>query len=315
MIVESADNDRVDSWLAAHHPALSRSRAVQLLEQGRVLVNGTAARKSQRVNVGDVIDVHIPAVASSTLAAEDIPLVIVHEDADILVIDKPASLVVHPAPGHRTGTLVNALLHHVQDLSGIGGVLRPGIVHRLDRDTSGLMIVAKNDDAHRTLSAALKRREVRRIYVAAAWGHLAQDSMIVDAPIGRSRTDRKRMAVMADGRVARTRLRRVARWRAADLIQAELETGRTHQIRVHLAHLGHPVVGDETYGPNAERGMSGPNRRWAGELAKRVSRQFLHATRLRFLHPRTGEELRFDSRLPPDLSEAAEWAVSTSLGG
>src|SRR5690606_20977500 len=207
------------------------------------------------------------------------------------------------------------LLHHVQDLSGIGGVLRPGIVHRLDRDTSGLLVVAKNDAAHRALSAALKRREMRRIYIAAAWGHLPEDRMVVDAPIARSRTDRKRMAVLPDGRPARTRLRRLARWRAADLLQVELETGRTHQIRVHLAHIGHPVVGDATYGANAERGISGPDRRWAVELARRVPRQFLHAARLRFRHPRTGQELRFDSALPADLREAAEWAAATSIGG
>lgn len=315
LVVDEADNARIDAWLAANHTELSRSRAVQLLESGRVLVNGAPARKSQRVNTGDVIDIDMPAPVPSVIAAEAIPLAIVYEDADLLVVDKPAGLVVHPAPGHSSGTLVNALLHHVSDLSGIGGVLRPGIVHRLDRDTSGLMIIAKNDAAHRRLSAALKRREVRRIYVAAAWGHLPQDRMEIDAPIGRARNDRKRMAVLADGRTARTRLQRIARWRAADLIQAELETGRTHQIRVHLAHIGHPVVGDATYGQGAERGMSGPDRRWAGELAHRVPRQFLHATRLRFIHPRTGAELRFDSRLPPELAEAAEWAESTTPGG
>ncbi|HEX2167655.1 MAG TPA: RluA family pseudouridine synthase [Longimicrobiales bacterium] len=315
LVVAEGGDARLDAWLAAHHTELSRSRAVQLLEQGRVLVNGAPARKSHRVAEGDVIEIDMPAPVPDAISAEAIPLVVVHEDAHLLVIDKPAGLVVHPAPGHRSGTLVNALLHHVKDLSGIGGVLRPGIVHRLDRDTSGLMIVAKNDAAHRKLSGALKRREVSRIYVAAAWGHLPQDTMDVDAPIARARTDRKRMAVLPDGRTARTRIRRIARWRAADLVQAELETGRTHQIRVHLAHIGHPVVGDATYGQGAERGMSGPDRRWAAELAKRVPRQFLHAARLRFRHPATGEELRFDSRLPADLAAAAEWAESTNPGG
>jgi 23S rRNA pseudouridine1911/1915/1917 synthase len=315
LVVGNAGNARLDAYLAAHHADLSRSRAAQLLADGRILVNGAPARKSQRVSDGDVIEIDMPVPAASDVIAEAIPLVIVHEDADLLVIDKPAGLVVHPAPGHRSGTLVNALLHHVQDLSGIGGVLRPGIVHRLDRDTSGLMIVAKNDAAHRSLSAALKRREVSRIYVTAAWGHLPQDTLDIDAPIGRARNDRKRMAVLPDGRRARTRIRRIARWRAADLVQAELETGRTHQIRVHLAHIGHPVVGDVTYGPGAERGMSGPDRQWAGELARRVPRQFLHAARLRFLHPRTGAELRFDARLPADLEAAAEWAQSTTPGG
>ncbi|MBR9990538.1 MAG: RluA family pseudouridine synthase [Gemmatimonadetes bacterium] len=315
LVVGTADNARLDTYLGTRHPDLSRSRAVQLLEQGRVSVNGVVARKSHRLSDGDVIEIDMPAAEASEIAPESIPLVVVYEDEDLLVIDKPAGLVVHPAPGHSSGTLVNALLHHVQDLSGIGGVLRPGIVHRLDRDTSGLMIVAKNDAAHRTLSSALKRREVRRIYVAAVWGHLPQDTMDIDAPIGRARNDRKRMAVIPDGRAARTGVRRVARWRAADLVQAELESGRTHQIRVHLAHIGHPVVGDATYGQGAERGMSGPDRRWAGDLARRVPRQFLHAARLRFVHPRTGEELRFDSRLPPDLAAAAEWAEASTLVG
>ena len=315
LVVSDADNDRLDSWLARHHPDLSRSRAAQLLAEGRILVNGAAPRKSLRLSDGDIIEIDMPAPSESAIGPEAIPLTIVYEDADILVIDKPPGLVVHPAPGHSSGTLVNALLHHVSDLSGIGGVRRPGIVHRLDRDTSGLMIVAKNDAAHRTLSDALRRREVRRIYLAAAWGHLAQDSLEIDAPIGRARNDRKRMAVMPEGRSARTRIRRVARWRAADLVQAELDTGRTHQIRVHLAHIGHPVVGDATYGQGAARGVSGPDRRWAAELAKRVPRQFLHAARLRFLHPRTGAEMRFDAGLPPDLAAAAEWAQATTLGG
>jgi 23S rRNA pseudouridine1911/1915/1917 synthase len=199
----------------------------------------------------------------------------------------------------------------VSDLSGIGGELRPGIVHRLDKDTSGLMLVAKNDPAHRRLSAALKRREVRRMYIAAAWGHLA-DRQEVDAPIGRSRTDRKRMAVVEDGRPSRTRFHRIARWRAADLLEAELDTGRTHQIRVHLAHIGHPVVGDRTYGGGSARGISGPGRNWAAELERRVTRQFLHAAQLRFVHPRTGEALHFEAALPADLAAAAEWAEATS---
>jgi 23S rRNA pseudouridine1911/1915/1917 synthase len=314
LTVEDAHDARLDAWVAARFPVLSRSRAAQLAEAGLITVNGASARKSLRLNDGDIVELELPAAVESAVEPEAIDLVILHEDEDLLVIDKPAGLVVHPAPGHRSGTLVNALLHHVTDLSGIGGVLRPGIVHRLDRDTSGLMIVAKNDHAHRVLSAALKRREVRRIYLAAAWGHLAEDTLAVDAPIGRSRNDRKRMAVLPDGRAARTRFRRLSRWRAADLLEAELETGRTHQIRVHLAHIGHPVVGDVSYGPHAVRGLSGPERKWALELARRVHRQFLHAARLRFLHPRDGREMRFDSPLPAELAEAAEWAESTSLG-
>ncbi|MEX0908068.1 MAG: RluA family pseudouridine synthase [Gemmatimonadota bacterium] len=313
--VEVADGARLDTWLAAHVPDLSRSRAIQLLADGRVLVIGRVEKKSYRPAAGDLIRLDLPAPVQGDVAAEAIPLNIVFEDADLIVIDKPAGLVVHPAPGHRTGTLVNALLHHVSDLSGIGGVLRPGIVHRLDKDTSGLMLVAKNDNAHRRLSAALKRREVRRIYTAAAWGHIDGDTLEVDAPIARARNDRKRMSVHAEGRTARTKLRRLARWRAADLLRVELETGRTHQIRVHLAHIGHPVVGDETYGRLAARGMSGPARGWAIDLSRRVERQFLHASELHFNHPRTGEPMRFGAPLPPDLAAAAEWADSTSLNG
>ena len=302
---------RLDAWLAARLDC-SRSRAAQWIEEGRVTLNGALPKKRDRPAPGDVVAVRIPAPEPSHLAAEDIPLTIVHEDADLLVIDKPAGLVVHPAPGNRSGTLVNALLHAVRDLSGIGGVLRPGIVHRLDRDTSGLMLVAKNDDAHRGLAEQLRRRSIRRAYLAAAWGHLAEDEVRVDAPIGRHPTERKRMAVVEGGRAARTRFLRLERWRAADLVRAELETGRTHQIRVHLLHLGHPVVGDRTYAPERHRAFSGPDRAWAAGLAKRVPRQFLHATELRFVHPRTGAEMRFESPLPPDLAAAAEWARASS---
>lgn len=309
-----APNLRLDVYLAAHIPELSRSRAAQLLEEGRVRLNGKVPRKSERPVPGDVIEVDLPSPEPTTVEPEPIPLDIVYEDRDLLVIDKPAGLVVHPAPGHRSGTLVNALLHHIEDLSGIGGVLRPGIVHRLDKDTSGLLVVAKNDAAHRQLSAALKRREIGRTYLVAVWGHLAEGEQVVDAPIGRSSTDRKRMAVVEGGRPARTHLERVERWVAADLVRARLETGRTHQIRVHLAWIGHPVVGDEMYGRGAERGISGPGRAWARAFASRVPRQFLHASELMLRHPRTGEVLRFTSPLPPDLAEAAEWARATSLG-
>jgi 23S rRNA pseudouridine1911/1915/1917 synthase len=302
---------RLDSYLATALPELSRSRAAQLLAEGHVQVNGTAARKSYRPVAGDVIDVTLPAPLPSTVEAESIPLNVVYEDGDLLVVDKPAGLVVHPAPGHRTGTLVNALLHHVTDLSGIGGELRPGIVHRLDKDTSGLLLIAKNDNTHRRLSAALKRREIRRIYQAAAWGHLKQDDITVDAPIARASGDRRRMAVLANGRPARTHLRRLARWPAADLVRVELETGRTHQIRVHLAHIGHPVVGDTVYGSGAERGVSGQYRRWAAELARRVTRQFLHAAELDFAHPRTGAQMHFAAPLPPDLQTVMEWVNTT----
>jgi 23S rRNA pseudouridine1911/1915/1917 synthase len=310
LVVDAADGAgaRLDAWLAARLTDVSRSRVVQLIEQGRVLVDGRPARKSRRLEGDEVVEVEVPPPEPSQLTAEPIALNIVYQDGDLLVIDKPAGLVVHPAPGHGRGTLVHGLLWHVGDLSGIGGVRRPGIVHRLDRDTSGLIIVAKNDTAHRRLATALGRRAVRRRYLTAAWGHLGAEVRTVDAPIGRSGRDRRRMAVTPEGRAARTRFRVLERWRAAELLEAELETGRTHQIRVHLAHIGHPVVGDRIYGAGAERGISGPGRAWAAALARRVPRQFLHAAELAFEHPRTGERLAFRSPLPPELEAAARWA-------
>src|SRR5690606_4602238 len=312
VVADAPDEDRLDAWLTRRLPGLSRSRIAPPIAYGGVPANGAAARQRQPPEPGDVVDVEIPAPKPTHMEAEPIDLKIHYQDDDIVVLDQPAGLVVHPAPGHRTGTLVNALLHHVTDLSGVGGRLRPGIVHRLDKDTSGLLLVAKNDDAHLALSAALKRREITRVYLVAAWGHLASDTQTVDAPIGRSPTDRKRMAGVEGGRRAVTQPERVERWVAADLLRARLETGRTHQIRVHLAWIGHPVVGDPVYGGAAERGISGPGRAWARAFAARVPRQFLHAAELRFRHPRTGRELHVTSPLPPDLAAAAEWAQQTS---
>ena len=306
-LVVEAGGERLDRYLADRLD-LSRSRLEQLIAGEQVTVNGVPQKKRYLPQPGDRIAVTIPPPEPSTAAAEPIPLEIVYEDADLLVINKPAGLVVHPAPGHRSGTLVNALLHHVGDLSGIGGVLRPGIVHRLDRDTSGLMIVAKNDEAHGRLSGALKQRSIRRRYLVAAWGHLSADEITVEQPIGRHPTERKRMAVVRDGRSAVTHFRRLQRWRSAELLSAQLETGRTHQIRVHLQHIGHPVVGDVVYGVGRERGVSGPDRGWAQTLARRTPRQFLHAAQLDFVHPRTGAELSFEVPLPPDLQAVADWA-------
>jgi 23S rRNA pseudouridine1911/1915/1917 synthase len=307
IVVEEEQAPRLDVFLTEHFD-LSRSRAAQLIEAGEVLINGAAARKRDRPRRGDHIQLRVPAPEPSPLTPEALPLDIVHEDSDLLVINKAAGMVVHPAPGHASGTLVNALLHRIGDLSGIGGVLRPGIVHRLDRDTSGLMLVAKHDAAHRWLSEELKARRVRRSYLAAAWGHLSEESLTVDAPIGRHPTDRKRMAVLEGGRRAVTHFRRLERWAAADLVRAELETGRTHQIRVHLLHLGHPVVGDATYAAGRERGFSGPARRWAVDLARRTPRQFLHAAELRFRHPADRHETHFQAPLPEDLAAVAVWA-------
>ncbi len=298
---------RLDAWLAGDLE-LSRTRVAALIEEERILLNGAVPRKSQLVAEGDQVEVDLPPLRPSIAEPEALPLDIVYEDEDLLVVDKPAGMVVHPAPGHPSGTMVNALLYHAANLSGIGGTLRPGIVHRLDRDTSGLLVVAKDDATHQALSVALRQRRVRRLYVAAAWGHLPESPIRVDQPIGRDPHNRRRMGVVDSGRRAVTRVRVRVRWRAAELLDLGLETGRTHQIRVHLAHLGHPVVGDRTYGEGWERGMGGPDRGWSRELAKRTPRQFLHAAKLRFEHPGTGESMKFRSPLPPDLESVRQWA-------
>ena len=279
-----------------------------------MLVDGRPAKKSEAVAPGRVVEVRVPPPAPSEALAEDIPVEIVHEDRELVVVNKQAGLVVHPAPGHPAGTLVNALLHHVGDLAGIGGTLRPGIVHRLDRDTSGLMVVAKTDRAHQALSDALRERRVKRVYLAALWGTLPEERAVVDRPIGRHPRDRKRMAVVVGGRPARTRLRHLEEWLAASLCEAVLDTGRTHQIRVHAASIGHAVVGDEVYGEGRERGFGGAARRWAAELAARTPRQFLHAHRLEFDHPVTGESLAFRAPLPGDLAAVRGWAVGDEGG-
>lgn len=310
LVVESSASGRLDAWLAGALD-LSRSRVAGLVEDGHVEVDGDPARKSQPVVPGQRVTVHVPPLEQMSAEPEAIPLDVVYADASLLVVNKAAGIVVHPAPGHPSGTLVNALLHHVSDLSGIGGTLRPGIVHRLDKDTSGLMVVAKEDLAHRRLSRALKARRVRRLYLAASWGHLPSTPLHIDAPVGRRPTDRKRMAVIEGGRPASTVAAVRERWRAAELLDVTLGTGRTHQIRVHLAHVGHPVVGDDVYGPEWHRGMSGEGRAWAAELARRVPRQFLHAARLEFDHPITGRSLSFEAPLPPDLAAAAAWARAT----
>jgi 23S rRNA pseudouridine1911/1915/1917 synthase len=300
------EGERLDRWLSEVLD-LSRTRVAALVAEGRVRWNDGTPRKAEPLSSGDRIEVSLPELQLPRAEPEDLPLDVLFQDAHLLVVNKPAGMVVHPAPGNLTGTLVNALLFHITDLSGIGGELRPGIVHRLDQDTSGLLVVAKHDQAHQHLSAALKRREIRRLYRAATWGHLEETPRRIDLPVGRDPSNRKRMAVVTDGRPAVSHVRVRERWRAADLVDVALETGRTHQIRVHLSHLGHPVVGDALYGAGWERGMSGVAQAWAAALARRVPRQFLHARRLQFRHPVTNEVLTFESDLPEDLAAALRW--------
>lgn len=305
--VREGEGGRLDSFVSSRLE-LSRTRVQGLLAEGRITVEGRPAKKSEAVSPGMVVEVVVPPAVPVGIRAEKIPVELVYEDAHVAVVNKAAGMVVHPAPGHRTGTLVNALLWRIPELEGVGGRLRPGIVHRLDRDTSGLLVVAKSDVAHHGLSEALRRRRIRRVYLAAVWGHLDESPLTIDVPIGRDRKDRKRMAVVPDGRPATTRVRLRERWRRADLLDVALKTGRTHQIRVHLAHIGHPVVGDATYGSGWERGMGGPERAWAQELARRAPRQFLHAAELAFDHPVSAERLRFRADLPEDLARVAAWA-------
>ncbi len=276
---------RLDSFLAARLPELTRSAAQRLVEEGRVLVNGKVCRKSLRLAGGERLTVSLPPPEPARAIAQDIPLDIVYEDDDVIVINKPAGLVVHPAPGHADGTLVNALLHHCAgSLSGIGGERRPGIVHRIDKDTSGLLIAAKNDFAHLALASQLKDHSLCRTYEAVALGNLRQDEGVIDAPIGRSPRDRKKMAVVPDGRRAVTHYQVLERYPGYTYLRCRLETGRTHQIRVHMAYLGHPLYGDPLYGP--------------GKPAPGAPGQYLHASALTFVHPRTGETVTVRCPLP-----------------
>ena len=267
-------------------------------------VGGAPARASRLLARGDRVTVRIPDhQPPRTLRPAAIPLTVVFEDEHLAVIDKPAGLVVHPAPGHWDDTLVNALVARGTTLSG-GAEGRPGIVHRLDRDTSGLMMVAKTDLAHRRLGAAIAARRVRRTYAALAWGHLDRSPTVIEAPIARHAQDRKRMTVAPAGRVARTDAFVVGRFGVADLLRLELHTGRTHQIRVHLEHIGHPIVGDPVYAGGGSRRISGPSRRTAEALERATPRQALHAAALAFRHPASGEPLEFHADWPADLRPA-----------
>ena len=283
------EGERLDRFLAAALADVSRSQVKCLIEEGMVLVEGKPQKPGYRVKKGDIIHIQIPDTQEIGLVPQDLPLNIVYQDNDVAVIDKPQGMVVHPAHGHWQGTLVNALLYQVKDLSGINGELRPGIVHRLDKDTSGLLVVAKNDRAHRSLAEQIKNRRARREYVAVVHGVIKESSGTIDAPIGRSTQDRKKMAVVKEGRPAITHYTVLRRFHSFTLVRVRLETGRTHQIRVHFSYIGHPVVGDKVYGPSKSR--------------FNLQGQALHACYLAFFHPTTGELLEFTSPLPAYFQE------------
>lgn len=262
---------------------LTRSQANEAIKKGEVLVNGKVVKAKYAVKAGDEITYHLPEEEVLEILAEDIPLEIIYEDQDVAVVNKPQGMVVHPSAGHTSGTLVNALMYRIKDLSSINGVVRPGIVHRIDKDTSGLLMIAKNDNAHRSLAAELKDKKSLRQYLAIVHGNLPNDRGVIEAPIGRSDKDRKKQAVIAGGRDALTRFKVLERFGHYTLVELTLETGRTHQIRVHMAYIGHPVAGDPLYGPKKSLKGNG---------------QFLHAATLGFTHPTTKEEMVFSAEVP-----------------
>jgi 23S rRNA pseudouridine1911/1915/1917 synthase len=294
LVAESADEGfRLDRFVAEKVADLSRSYARQLIEDAHIRLNGHDARPSSALHAGDVVTVQRPVAQPTDLTPQDIPLDVVYEDADVVVIDKPAGMVVHPAPGHLSGTLVNALLARYPDIT-VGGDLRPGIVHRLDRDTSGLLVVARNDAARHHLQAQQQARTMRKAYLVVVEGRFKEPQGLIDAPIARHPTDRLRQAIVADGRVARTHWTVLEDLGEYTLLEARLETGRTHQIRVHFAYKSRPVLGDPLYGPKKPRATFG------------LTRQFLHAYRLGFVLPATGEWAEFEAPLPPDLTAALD---------
>ena len=293
------EGERLDVY-AAGLAGVTRSRAGALIREGRVTADGAAQLKAGfRLKAGMAVAVAVPEAAPATVQAEDIDLDIVYQDDDLAVVFKPSGMVVHPAAGNETGTLVNALLRHLDNLSGIGGEIRPGIVHRIDKDTSGLLLVAKNDMAHVSLSEQIKAHAVHRAYRAIVIGGFKADSGDVDAPIGRHPTDRKKMAIVPDGRSALTHWEVLEPLRGATLVECRLTTGRTHQIRVHMASIGHPVLGDPVYGPKKSPYPV-------------VGGQLLHAYRIGFVHPRTGEEMLFEADPEPRFMK---WLNALRVGG
>lgn len=289
--VLEADSDVRLDLLVAARASISRTQAATLIATGNVTVNARREKAAYKPEAGDRIVITIPPPPGRDVAGEDIPLAVVYEDDDLLVVDKPAGMVVHPAPGNWSGTLVNALVGRGGDLAAGGGAERPGLIHRLDKETSGLLLVAKTDRAHRLLSSALAERRVVRRYAVICWGHLDGETVVVDKPMARDPNDRQRMAVVPRGKPAKTTFTRLARFDSGDLLRAHLHTGRTHQIRVHLHAIGHPVLGDDTYGGGGGRRL----------VALPPKRHFLHAAWLRFRHPTSGDVMDLRAPLPADL--------------
>ena len=289
LTVEEFAGERIDKALSLMESTWSRSQIGNWLEQERITVNGVNVKAKYKVKAGDVIEIDVPDVMEELeIIPEDLNLEIVYEDADVLVVNKPRGMVVHPAPGHASGTLVNGLMHHCKDLSGINGVARPGIVHRIDKDTSGLLMVAKNDIAHESLVNQLVEKSVTRRYTALVHGHIAHEKGTVDAPIGRDQKDRQKQAVVDKGKHAVTHFQVIEHLGEFTLVECRLETGRTHQIRVHMNYIGFPLAGDPKYGPKKTIDIGG---------------QVLHAGVLGFVHPGTKEYLEFSSPLPADFQE------------
>lgn len=285
IVDEGAAGERLDRFLAGRELEVSRSHIQKLIESGCVLVNGRTAKANAKLREGDAVEMELPEAQELEILPEAIPLDILYEDSDVIVINKARGMVVHPAAGAADGTLVNALLHHCEDLSGINGVIRPGIVHRLDKDTSGVMVAAKNDRAHVDLAEQIREKTAQRIYRAIVCGTIAEDRGEIRAPIGRHPTERKKMAVVPGGKEARTLFRVVERFPAHTLVECRLKTGRTHQIRVHMAYIGHPLLGDPKY----------------GRKMPDIAGQALHSCELSFTHPRTKERMTFAAEMPEDM--------------
>ncbi len=304
--VTSKDHGRrIDQFLSETDLPLSRSQAKHLIEQKHILLNQATTKPSARLKTGDLITGILPRPQPLALLPESIPLTVLYEDPSIIVIDKPSGMVVHPAPGNPSGTLVNALLYHCGDLSGINGTLRPGIVHRLDKETSGVMVVAKNDEAYHSLTRQFKNRSVKKVYLAIVYGLIQQNEGLIDAPIGRHPNQRKKMSIKTTrGRDALTQWKVLERFDAFTLLEIHPKTGRTHQIRVHLTSMGHPLLKDPLYGRKGKSG--GPIGPPFRECLKRIHRQALHAYRLEFEHPRTGERVQFVAPIPEDMKETLE---------